>query len=70
MLACVRRYEAIDVTAGRIMSFAGLRYYQNTMDSDRAKFMADAQDRVTGHHAAGVLQPGIQPAGGGRTCPG
>ncbi len=47
MLACVRRYEAIDVTAGRVMSFAGLRYYQNTMDSARAKFMADAQDRIT-----------------------
>jgi len=47
MLACVRAYEAIDITAGRIMSFAGLRYYQNTMDSDRAKFMADAQDKIT-----------------------
>jgi oligoendopeptidase F len=42
-------YEAIDITAGRLMSYAGLRYYQNTMDSDRAKFMADAQDRVTHH---------------------
>lgn len=47
MLACVQAYEGIDITAGRIMSYAGLRYYQNTMDSDRAKFMADAQDRVT-----------------------
>ena len=47
MLACVTRYEKIDVIAGRIMSFAGLRYYQNTMDSERAKFMADAQDRIT-----------------------
>jgi oligoendopeptidase F len=47
LLACVRDYEQIDVVAGRIMSFAGLRYYQNTMDSDRAKFMADAQDRIT-----------------------
>ncbi|MDO9524412.1 MAG: M3 family oligoendopeptidase, partial [Gemmobacter sp.] len=26
---------------------AGLRYYQNTMDSERAKFMADCQDHVT-----------------------
>ncbi|WP_151718649.1 M3 family oligoendopeptidase [Gemmobacter serpentinus] len=49
LLACVQEYEAIDVTAGRIMSYAGLRYYQNTMDSERAKFMADAQDRVTNH---------------------
>jgi hypothetical protein len=47
LLDCVRTYEQIDVVAGRIMSFAGLRYYQNTMDSDRAKFMADAQDRIT-----------------------
>jgi len=47
LLACVQRYEEIDVIAGRIMSFAGLRYYQNTMDSERAKFMADAQDRIT-----------------------
>ncbi len=47
MLRAVQEYEKIDITAGRIMSYAGLRYYQNTMDSDRAKFMADAQDRVT-----------------------
>ena len=47
LLDCVLSYEQIDIVAGRIMSFAGLRYYQNTMDSDRAKFMADAQDRVT-----------------------
>ena len=36
-----------DITAGRLMSYAGLRYYQNTTDSERAKFMADAQERVT-----------------------
>lgn len=47
MLACVQEYEAIDVVAGRVMSYAGLRYYQNTMDSERAKFMADAQDEIT-----------------------
>ncbi|MGB8814993.1 MAG: M3 family oligoendopeptidase [Paracoccaceae bacterium] len=47
LLNCVTEYEAIDVTAGRVMSYAGLRYYQNTMDSERAKFMADAQDHVT-----------------------
>ena len=47
MLDCVLTYEKIDIVAGRIMSFAGLRYYQNTMDSDRAKFMADAQDKIT-----------------------
>lgn len=47
MLACVLAYEQIDIVAGRLMSYAGLRYYQNTMDSDRAKFMADAQDKIT-----------------------
>ncbi len=47
MLACVLRYEAIDIIAGRVMSYAGLRYYQNTMDSERGKFMADAQDEIT-----------------------
>jgi oligoendopeptidase F len=31
------------------MSYAGLRYYQVTTDSDRAKFMADAQDKITAY---------------------
>jgi len=47
MRAAVQRYERIDVIAGRVMSYAGLRYYQMTTDSDRAKFMADCQDRIT-----------------------
>ncbi|WP_370206594.1 M3 family oligoendopeptidase [Pararhodobacter marinus] len=47
LLQCIHDYEAIDITAGRLMSYAGLRYYQSTTDSERAKFMADAQDRVT-----------------------
>ncbi|MGY6547912.1 MAG: M3 family oligoendopeptidase [Roseinatronobacter sp.] len=47
LLACVQRYEKIDMIAGRLMSYAGLRYYQNTTDAGRAKFMSDAQDRVT-----------------------
>jgi oligoendopeptidase F len=47
MLDCVTRYERIDTVAGRVMSYAGLRYYQNTTDADRAKFLADAQDRIT-----------------------
>ena len=49
LLAAVQRYEQIDVIAGRIMSFAGLRYYQITTDSGRAKFMADAQDKITAY---------------------
>ena len=47
MLTCVERYEQIDVIGGRIMSFAGLRYYQNTMDAGRAKFLSDCQDKIT-----------------------
>jgi oligoendopeptidase F len=47
LLEAVQRYEQIDVIAGRIMSFAGLRYYQCTTDSDRAKFMSDCQDKMT-----------------------
>ena len=47
LLTAITRYEAIDVIAGRIMSFAGLRYYQMTIDSDRAKFMSDCQDKIT-----------------------
>jgi oligoendopeptidase F len=49
MLACITRYEKIDVVAGRIMSYAGLRYYQHTTDPARAKFMSDMQDRITGY---------------------
>ena len=47
LLACVTAYEKIDVITGRIGSYAGLRYYQNTMESERAKFMADVQDSIT-----------------------
>jgi oligoendopeptidase F len=47
MLECVLRYEKIDLIAGRIMSFIGLRYYQVTTDADRAKAMSDAQDKIT-----------------------
>ncbi|MDT0682849.1 M3 family oligoendopeptidase [Roseicyclus sp. F158] len=47
MLDCVLRYERIDIVAGRLMSYAGLRYYQNTTDGERAKFIGDAQQKVT-----------------------
>jgi oligoendopeptidase F len=47
MLDCVLRYEKIDMVAGRIMSFAGLRYYQKTTNAGRAKFMSDCQDKIT-----------------------
>ena len=47
MLDAVQRYEQIDLITGRIMSFAGLRYYQLTIDPNRAKFMSDIQDKIT-----------------------
>ncbi|CRK74518.1 M3 family oligoendopeptidase [Nereida ignava] len=47
LLNAVRRYEKIDMIAGRIMSFAGLRYYQNTTDGERAQFMSNCQDNIT-----------------------
>jgi oligoendopeptidase F len=43
----IERYEAMDTVMGRVMSFAGLRYYQNTTDAGRSKFMADMQNRIT-----------------------
>jgi oligoendopeptidase F len=47
LLDCVLRNEKINQIAGRIMSYAGLRYYQLTTDSGRAKFMSDVQEKVT-----------------------
>ncbi|MEM6546319.1 MAG: M3 family oligoendopeptidase [Pseudomonadota bacterium] len=47
LAGAIADFEAIDLKLGRIVSFAGLRYYQNTQDMDRAKFMGDAQARVT-----------------------
>lgn len=47
LLECVLRNERINTIAGRIMSFAGLRYYQLTTDAGRAKFMSDCQEKIT-----------------------
>ncbi len=47
LLNCVQRNERINAIAGRIMSFAGLRYYQLTTDADRAKFLSDMQEKIT-----------------------
>ncbi|MHA7875770.1 M3 family oligoendopeptidase [Roseivivax sp.] len=43
----IGRHETIERVAGRIMSYAGLRYYQNTTDAERAKFLSDAQEKIT-----------------------
>ena len=47
MLICVKRYEKIEMVSGRIMSYAGLRYYQKTTDETRTKFLTDNQDKIT-----------------------
>ena len=41
------RNERIQAVSGRIMSYAGLRYYQLTTAGDRVKFMSDMQDKLT-----------------------
>lgn len=47
LLECILRYEKIQNIMGRVMSYAGLRYYQNTTDADRGKFMSDMQGAIT-----------------------
>ena len=46
LLECVKRNEKISSIAGRIMSFAGLRYYQLTTDGGRTKFLSDCQEKI------------------------
>ncbi|MHA6344882.1 M3 family oligoendopeptidase [Roseivivax sp. CAU 1761] len=46
-LDMVKRHETIETVAGRIMSYAGLRYYQNTTEAARAKFLSDMQEKIT-----------------------
>ncbi|MBW4985752.1 M3 family oligoendopeptidase [Mameliella sp. CS4] len=48
-LTLVQRNERISTIAGRIMSFAGLRYYQLTTDAERAKFLSDCQEKITNY---------------------
>jgi len=55
LLQAILRYERIQNVSGRIMSFAGLRYYQNTTDAERAKFLSDMQGRITDMSAALVF---------------
>jgi len=43
----IAAYERIEQVLGRIMSYAGLLYQQNTADTARAKFLGDAQAKVT-----------------------
>ena len=47
MLDAVQRYEKIDMVAGRLMSYAGLRYYQHTTNPERLQFMSNMQESIT-----------------------
>ncbi len=51
LVDCVHAYEKIQNIGGRLMSYAGLRYYQNTTDADRAQFLQNAQEKITGFTA-------------------
>lgn len=55
LLETVQRSEKMDNVAGRIMSYAGLRYYQLTTDAARAKFMSDCQERIINASSALVF---------------
>ena len=47
LLECIERDEKISGIAGRIMSYAGLRYHQLTTDGGRTKFLSDCQEKIT-----------------------
>jgi oligoendopeptidase F len=47
LLGAIRRYERIQSVSGRVMTYAGLRYYQNTTDAQRGKFFGDRQSDLT-----------------------
>lgn len=49
LMACVTRNEKISQVSGRIMSYAGLRYYQMTTDAERAQFMSNCQEKLTNY---------------------
>lgn len=43
----IAAYEALDELMGRLYSFAGLVYSENTTDPQRAKFFGDVQEKLT-----------------------
>ncbi|MFK7793179.1 MAG: M3 family oligoendopeptidase [Devosiaceae bacterium] len=47
LAAAIADYEAIDELMGRLYSFAGLVYSENTTDPQRAKFFGDVQEKLT-----------------------
>ena len=47
LAAAVRDYERLQDLAGRISSYAGLRYAGDTSDPERSKFYGDMQEQIT-----------------------
>jgi oligoendopeptidase F len=47
LAGAVKRYDALDDTLGRVMSYASLNYAGNSTDPARAKFYGDMQERIT-----------------------
>jgi oligoendopeptidase F len=47
LVTAVKRYEALDDTLGRVMSYASLVYASDTSNSAHAKFYGDVQERIT-----------------------
>lgn len=47
LAAAIAEYEAIKELTGRLYSFAGLVYSENTTDPVRAKFFGDIQEKLT-----------------------
>ncbi len=45
--AALSQFEALEELLGRIISFAGLTYFSDTSDPQRAKFYGDIQARIT-----------------------
>ena len=48
-LNMILRHERIEGVGGRLMSYAGLRYYQQSLDAERAKFLSDLQEKITNY---------------------
>ena len=46
LLSCFKEKEQIDKKIGRLSSYAGLRYYQDSSDKKRVKFLSDIQEKI------------------------
>ena len=47
LAGAIKRYEALQDTLGRLISFAGLLYAGDTSDPERSKFYGDIQEKLT-----------------------